>query len=138
MSCPISSKPGLPEWRLVRHQARKHHVVAPLAVDFEITAQMTFPLKTGLFEKPHATLVIRNTGCLDTVQLKSGKDVGYNYLKCGEHMAFSRMALAHPVADHAALGGSAPDIADRQPTQQCSAILIEHEERHGLARIVLL
>src|SRR5262249_30265402 len=87
----------------VARQPGQHHMFTPLTVDFQISAQIAFPLETRLLQEPHAPLVLRNTSCFDTVQLKDRKDVGYNQLKCGEHMALAGMPLAHPVADHAAL-----------------------------------
>src|ERR1700750_2114496 len=113
-------------------------MVAPLPINLQISAQVTFPLETGLFKEPHATFIVRNTGCLDTVQLKTRKDVGYNQLKCGEHMTLAGVALTHPVSDHAALRGTPPDIADRQAAEQCHLFLQEDEERNGLAGIIFL
>ena len=91
------------------------------------TTFSTFSLETGLFQKPHATLVIRNTGCFNTVQLKSGKDIGYNQLKCGEHMTLTGIALAHPVSDHAALRSTAANVSDRYASDQRHVFPKENE-----------
>lgn len=55
-------------------------MVPPIAVYFQIFPQETFPLKSGVFKQPYAFEVFWNTGCLNTVQLKSIEDVGYYQL----------------------------------------------------------
>jgi len=37
----------------------KHHMIPPLAIDFQIFPQETFPLEPGVFEKPDAFEVFR-------------------------------------------------------------------------------
>src|SRR6478736_426831 len=53
-------------------------------------------------------------------------------------MTLTGIALAHPVADHAALRGAAADIADRQAAEQRAVPLAENKQRNGLAGVVLL
>src|SRR5262245_44466891 len=53
-------------------------------------------------------------------------------------MAFAGMPFAHPISDHAALGRTPPDIADRQAAKERHVLLGKDEKRNGLAGIVFL
>src|SRR4051812_28792268 len=101
----------------------------PLTVDLQISAQVAFPLEPGFLKQANAPCILWNTGCFDTVQLKPCEDIGNNQLKCGEHMALAGITLAHPIADHAALGGTPADIADGDAADERHVLLLEDEER---------
>src|SRR4029079_3864534 len=103
-------------------------MVVLMTVDFQVPAQIAFPLKPGFFKQADAPSIVWNTGCFDTVQLKPCEDVGYNQLKCGEHMTLTGISLAHPVADHAALCRPAPDVADRNAAEQRHALFVKQKE----------
>ena len=68
-------------------------MVAPAAVDFQIGPQPTLKLKSGFFQEPHRTLIVRDTGRFHPVQCKRAKCVAFNHIYSFAHIPLSGKAL---------------------------------------------
>src|SRR5690606_37722545 len=124
-----TSNTWLPALILVACDQGVENMVSPLPPDPQKFLHIAFTLKSGFFKQTDGAVVLRNTGCLDPVQGELAEDVANAHVEPGGHMSLAGEALAHPVADHAGVRRTAPDVADRQAADQLMVIAPEEEKR---------
>ena len=103
-------------------------VVLPDTVDAQIGPQKPFTLESGFFKHANGPFVTRNTGSLDAMEMKRRECIVCHQSDGFDHIAFSGVALAHPVADMAGLSDPMADISERYAPEQIAQFVVEDKK----------
>src|SRR5690606_2063140 len=98
----------------------------------------SFPLESGFFKYADRTHIARNTGRFDAVQPHGRESVGDEGAHGVLHVAPSGMALAGPVADLRRLRDAVADVAEGDPADELTPLVLEDQIGDRAAREEIL
>jgi len=110
----------------------EQHVVLPAAVDAQIFARIALFAETGLEQQAAARPVMRQARRLDPMQLQALESEAEHQAEARAHIAAPGITLADPIAEAAALGHAAANIAEADAADHRAILPAEQEEAVAL------
>ena len=108
----------------------EEHVVAPFAIDLEIVFSKSDFLEAVIYKDATRGRIVGQAGRVDTMKVQRVEYKGQDQGNRARHYAFSRKALAHPVAHGDILRGAAANVGQGQPTNETFRLAaLEDQER---------